>query len=125
MSRKTLNFDSFMVEKKQDPIIVTVFGKDYMVKPRIPAIVMVTLARASESHVSEMDAAKMLLQAGDILFGKDAINEFCRSGITNDQLVELIRKVFEMINGKDVDGEDGDEMSDEDGMVSAGGHSKK
>lgn len=125
MASRTLNFDNFMVEKKQEPIVVTVFGKEYEVKPQIPAIVMVTLARASDSRVSEMDAAKMLLQAGDILFGREAINDFCRNGITNDQLVNLIKAVFEMINGKDVDGEDVDEISDEGGMVATSNRSKK
>lgn len=125
MASRTLNFDNFMVEKKQEPIVVTVFGKEYEVKPQIPAIVMVTLARASDSRVSEMDAAKMLLQAGDVLFGQEAINDFCRNGITNDQLVNLIKAVFEMINGKDVDGEDVDEISDEGGMVATSNRSKK
>lgn len=126
MARRTLNFDTFMTEKKREPIMVTVFGKEYPVEPRIPAIVMVTLARASDTRVSEMDAAKMLLQAGDILFGKAAIDDFCRQGITNDQLVDLIKKVFEMINGnRDLDDDDVDEISDEDGMVATTNRSKK
>lgn len=125
MAHRTLNFDNFMTEKKKEPITVTVFGKDYEVQPRIPAIVMVTLARASDSRVSEMDAARMLLQAGDVLFGKEAIDEFCQQGITNDQLVDLIRRVFEMINGKDIDGDDVDDISDEGGMVATSNRAKK
>lgn len=125
MANRTLNFDNFMSEKKQDPILVTVFGKEYAVRPEIPAIVMVTLARTNESTMSESDAAMMIMNAGDVMFGREAINEFCAKGMRSDQLVTLIKMVFEMINGKDVDGDDVEEISDEDGMVSAGGKAKK
>ena len=124
MSR-TLNFDNFMNEKKQDPIVVTVFGKDYQVKPEIPAIVMVTLARTNESTISDSEAAMMIIRAGDVMFGKKAVNEFCEKGMRADQLVDLIRKCFDMINGKNVDGEDVEEISDEDGMTAASGNKAK
>lgn len=124
MKKRTLNFDHFMAEKKQEPIMVTVFGKEYPVKPEIPAIVMVTLARANET-VSESDATIMILNAGDVMFGKDAINEFCSKGMRATDLVNLIKKIFEMINGKDVDGDEVDEVTDEDGMVAADSGAKK
>jgi len=125
MASRTLNFDNFMTEKKQEPIKVTVFGKEYDVKPEIPAIVMVTLARTNESTMSESDAAMMILNAGDVMFGKKAISEFCQNGMRADQLVTLIKMVFEMINGKDVDGDDVEEVDDETGMASPGDGGKK
>lgn len=125
MANRTLNFDNFMVEKKQDPILVTVFGKEYPVKPEIPAIVMVTLARSNDTAISEFDATQMMIRAGDALFGKETVNEFCKNGMQASQLIELIKMVFETINGKDVDGEDVDDISDEDGMVSATGNKAK
>lgn len=124
MSR-TLNFDNFMNEKKQDPIVVTVFGKEYPVKPEIPAIVMVTLARTNDSSVSESDAAMMIIRAGDVLFGKAAINEFCEKGMRAEQLIDLIKKCFDLISGKDVDGDDVEDISDEDGMTAASGNKAK
>ena len=125
MAGRTLNFDNVMTEKKQEPIMVTVYGKEYPVAPEIPAVVMVTLARTNESTMSESDAAMMILNAGDVLFGREAINEFCAKGMRSEQLVTLIKMIFEMINGKDVDGDDTDEISDEDGMVAAGSKAKK
>lgn len=125
MANKTLNFDLFMNEKKQEPIKVTVYGKEYAVKPEIPAIVMVTLARTNEDTISDTDASIMLLRAGDIIFGKDAINEFCEKGMRSDQLLDLIKKVFETINGKDVDGEDVEELGNDDTGVAAGHKAKK
>lgn len=124
MSR-TLNFDNFMTEKNEEPIKVTVYGKEYPVKPEIPAVVMVTLARTNESSISDFEATKMLLNAGDVLFGHEAINEFCAKGMRADQLIALIKAVFEAINGKDVDGDDVETISDEDGMVSANNKAKK
>lgn len=125
MSSRTLNFDNFMVEKKQDPIIVTVFGKEYPVKPEIPAVVMVTLARTNDTNISDFEATQMMIRAGDALFGKSVVDEFCRNGMQASQLIELIKMVFETINGKDVDGEDVEDISDEDGMVSANGNKAK
>ena len=125
MANRTLNFDNFMVEKKQEPIMVTVLGKEYAVKPEIPAIVMVTLARTNDTSISEFEATKMMLNAGDVLFGKDAVNEMCANGLQADQLITLIKMVFETINGKDVDGDDAEDISDEDGMVSTSNKAKK
>lgn len=125
MKNRTLNFDNFMTEKKQEPIKVTVFGKEYDVKPEIPAIVIVTLARTNETSLSESETAMMILNAGDEMFGKDTINEFCAKGMRADQLVNLIKMVFDLINGKDVDGDTVEELDDESGMVAAGGKGKK
>ena len=125
MANKTLNFDNFMTEKKQEPIMVTVFGKEYPVQPEIPAIVMVTLARSNEPSISESEAAVMILKAGDVLFGENVVNDFCQKGMTAENLVTLIKMVFDVINGKDVDGEDVEDISDEDSMTSSGDKSKK
>lgn len=125
MAKRTLNFDNFMTEKKQEPIMVTVFGKEYPVKPEIPAIVMVTLARSNDSSISEFEATQMMIRAGDALFGKSVMDEFCRNGMQASQLIELIKMVFEVINGKDIDGDDVEEISDEDGMVATKSQAKK
>ena len=86
---------------------------------------MVTLARTNESTMSETDAAMMILRAGDVMFGKKTVGEFCDNGMRADQLVTLIKMVFEMINGKDVDGDDVEEIDDETGMTSSGSGGKK
>lgn len=124
MAKRTLNFDNFMNEKEQEPIMVTVYGKEYPVKPQIPAIVMVTLARCNDNGISEFEATKMMLKAGDALFGCDAVSEFCAKGMQSDQLISLIKMVFETISGKDVDGDDV-ELTDEDSLVTAATKAKK
>ena len=116
MSKRILNFDNFMAEKAEEPIIVRVYGEEYKVKPEIPAIVPVMMARSNE-EMSEGDASRMVLRAGDILFGEENINKFCKNGMSIENLGSLIRQVFDMINGKSVDDDDAETLSDEDGMV--------
>ena len=116
MSKRILNFDNFMAEKDEEPIIVRVYGEEYKVRPEIPAIVPVMMARSNE-EMSEGDASRMVLRAGDILFGEENINKFCKKGMSIENLGSLIRQVFDMINGKSVDDDDAETLSDEDGMV--------
>lgn len=125
MKKRTINFDNFMQEQKKEPIYVTVYGREYAAKAEIPAIVMVNLARSNESSVTEAEAASLILQAGDIVFGKEAVNQMCEDGISASNLVLLIRQVFDMANGQDVDGDEGEVISDEAGMTAAGNKAKK
>lgn len=114
MGKKTLNFDRFMSEKKRDYITVTVFGKDYKVANEVPAIVPIMIARAGE----DADASAVglaVLRAGDVMFGKDAIQEMCENGISTIDLGQLIREVFSMVSGQNVDGET-DEATYDDSM---------
>ncbi len=124
MKNRVLDFDNFMAEKNEEPIVVRVYGEEYKVKPEIPAIVPVMMARSNE-EMSETDASRMVLRAGDILFGKKAIDHFCEMGMSVENLGSLIRTVFDRINGKGIDDDDSETISDEDGMVAAGSKGKK
>ena len=124
MKNRVLDFDNFMAEKNEEPIVVRVYGEEYKVKPEIPAIVPVMMARSNE-EMSETDASRMVLRAGDILFGKKAIDHFCEMGMSVENLGSLIRTVFDRINGKGIDDDDSETISDEDGMVAAGSKAKK
>ena len=94
MKNRVLDFDNFMAEKNEEPIVVRVYGEEYKVKPEIPAIVPVMMARSNE-EMSETDASRMVLRAGDILFGKKAIDHFCEMGMSVENLGSLIRTVFD------------------------------
>lgn len=124
MASRTLNFDNFITEKKAEPVFITVFGKEYKVKPEIPAIVPVMMARANEA-MTDAEASKIVLKAADVMFGARAIDEMCEKGLTTEQIGELVKKTFAVINGQDVDGEDAETLSDEDGMVQTEGRAKK
>lgn len=108
-NNRMLNFDSFMAEKQAEYITVTVFGKQYKVKKEIPAIMPIMMARANEETNREQ-VVFSILRAGDIMFGKKAIDEFCNKGMSSEMLSELIQQTFNMISNEDVDG---DELEDE------------
>lgn len=122
---RTLDFDAFMEEKDAVVHKVKVFGKYYDVPGRIPAIVPITMARAYNDKISDGDATVMIMRAADQLFGEENVNEFCKKGMSAPQLANLVKMTFGMINGKDVDGEQGETLSDEDGMESGGSKAKK
>ncbi|MBR6029223.1 MAG: hypothetical protein IKP40_09025 [Clostridia bacterium] len=127
-NRRTLNFDNFIMEKDREPVYVTVFGKEYPVRPEIPAIVPVQLARAglkASDDVSEGDSAMNLIRAGDIMLGREAMDEICAKGLSTADLGALIMKLFELVNGTSVDGDESEELDDESGLEAAGGKAKK
>ena len=116
--KRTLNFDKFIEEKKNDPIVITVLEREYEVEPRIPAIVPVMMARA-EDDMSAADSSKLVLKAADAMFGRKAVDQMCADGLSTEALGLLVQKTFAMINGEDED-EDTQELSDEDSRKPAG-----
>jgi len=120
MSKRTLNFDNFMDEKNAETIDVIVYGKCYKVKKQIPAFVPIMMARANED-TDQGQVTLSILRAGDVMFGKKAIDSFCEKGMSIEQISNLIMQVFNMISNEDVDGEDVDEATydDETEKVSA------
>lgn len=92
---KMLDFDRFLAEKRQETLTVRVYGQDYRIKKEIPALVPVLLARQAEENAEEK--GKVLLQAGDLIFGQDVIDGFCRKGMSAEKLAELVEQVFARI----------------------------
>lgn len=105
---KVLDFDKFISEKKHEYLVVKAYGKEYKVKMEAPAVVPIMLARAAEDGDANQVGLAMM-KAGDIMFGKQAVDDMCEAGATIPELGALFRKVFSMISGQDIDGEDLDE----------------
>lgn len=115
---KTLDFDKFLSEKNKETLDVTVFGKVYRVPMMIPAIVPVMMAR-SEENLDQNESTKMVYRAADALFGADAVNEMCAKGMAGKDMAELVQSVFNIINGKEEEDDEAQELSDEDSHVAA------
>ena len=94
---KVLDFDRFLAEKQEETLTVRVYGKDYRVKKEIPALVPVLLARHAEDDPEKK--GKVLLQAGDLMFGREVIDGFCRKGMSAEALSQLVEQVFARILG--------------------------
>lgn len=125
--KKTLNFDKFLSEAKHETIDVTVYGKTYKVKAKVPAIVPLSMARAerlADQKSRNQEQVRMIMNAAEAFFGKNALDEFCAKGMTSDQLSNLVNELFLMINGNE-DEDEGQELSDEDSRSILPGESEK
>lgn len=118
--KKTLNFDKFIEERDNEPFEITVLGRKYSVKPRIPAVVPVMMARAEED-MDNAESSKMVLMAADAMYGKKAVDQMCADGITADELGLLVQKTFGLINGTEAaeEEEEEQELTDEAGRKPA------
>ncbi len=109
-----LDFDLFLREKEEKLLEVRVLGSSYFIKPEIPALIPITLARAAEG-LSPEETIRMSLQAADAIFGREAMDEMCRKGLTTGELAELVQKTVGLIRGDEP--EDGEILADDAGHV--------
>ena len=114
MREKTLDFDAFMAEKNREYVTVTVYGREYRVRREIPALMPILMARAGE-ETSPEEAGLAVLRCGDILFGREAVDAFCRAGMSCGELSELIQKTFCLITGEEREDPDEETLTDEAG----------
>jgi len=122
---KVLNFDQFMSEKKQETIKVTVFGKEYEVPAKVPAIVPVMMARAERTK-NPVDNTRLTMYAADALLGNETVTELCMKGMSGQDLADLVTMLFHKINGPDEEEEEAEELTDEDSRTPVeGGKSEK
>ncbi len=111
---KTLNFDKFISEKEREKIEVTIFGKVYEVECFVPAIVPVMMARAESSNDPQA-SVKMVMIAADAMLGQKTVNELCAKGMSANDLAELVKRLFGIMNGTDGNEDDEyEEVSDDD-----------
>ena len=119
---KTLNFDRFLAEKNNETIEVTIYGSTYKVPARIPAIVPVMMARSEDTPDAAV-SMKLIFKAADALLGADVVTEICSKGLAVDDLAQLVKNLFDLINGAADDTEQ--ELTDEDSRRAADGGKKK
>lgn len=114
-NRKTIDFDKFMSERNAETFDVVVFGKTYKCKKEIPAIVPLKMARAEQADPAE--SIKLVFSAAASLFGSEGVENMCADGITFNEMSQLVKKAFDLINGVDDDDEELQEVTDEDSHV--------
>ncbi|MBQ9301291.1 MAG: hypothetical protein IJ214_12370 [Clostridia bacterium] len=123
MERDMLDFDRFLSEKKKAYVTVSVFGKPYRVRREIPALLPILLARAeAEGQAAEM--GKALLKTGDMLFGAENVDGFCRQGMTAEELTELVEQTLALICGKKPEN-DTETLEDDGSREADGGEAAK
>lgn len=91
------DFDKQFSEMKHETMSIHMFGKDYSFEAKIPAWVPLELSRQEEGE--EVSGLVMFKAARDI-FGKETVAEWKKlPNFSMDMLSEVIKVVFQMING--------------------------
>ena len=111
-----LDFDAFLREAEKTMMKIRVLGKEYEVKPELPALIPMKLARAQEG-MSEEETVRMYLQSADAIFGKEAIDEMCEKRLTTPELAELVKQTVALIRGEEPKESGGEVLMDDAGRV--------
>lgn len=94
MSNKFFDFDAFMSEVKEEPLVVRIFGKDEELPASLPADVVLSIVRRNSDPNAVMTDAETFAMAERIFGGK--LQEWCDKGLTITQLEVLITNVMQM-----------------------------
>lgn len=93
-----IDFDAFMEESKEEPVIIRIFGKDEELPASLPADIILNIVRKNQGGQQAMSDAETFEMAERIFGGKLA--EWCDKGLTVDQLEVLIVKVMAIYTSK-------------------------
>lgn len=95
---KFIDFDAFMEEAKEEPVVIRIFGKDEELPASLPADIILNIVRKNQSGQQAMSDAETFAMAERIFGGK--LTEWCEKGLTVDQLEALIMKVMAIYTNK-------------------------
>lgn len=92
------DFDSFFKEAEQEPIKFKLFGKIEEMPPSLPAIILVKLNKAKKQYKNKDLPYEVNMDLSVELFGEKRVEQWCRKGLTVEQLEELIKWAMEQYN---------------------------
>lgn len=98
MTQRFIDFDAFMQEAKEEPVIIRIFGEDEELPASMPADVVLSIIRMNSNPnkaLSDEEVFNMAIR----IFG-DKLDKWCAKGLTVDQLEVLITKVMGIYTSK-------------------------
>lgn len=99
MAKKFKSFDDFISEMKYETIPFEIFGKTYHIKKRIPAVLVLELAKHEDQDVLSNN---LVFKAANQIFGDEILADLCKHpDFTVNVLSEMIKWAFAAINGTD------------------------
>lgn len=114
MAKKFKSFDAFISEMKCETIPFEIFGKIYHIKKRIPAVIVLEMAKHEED---EAMPNSITFKAANQIFGEKILAELCKHpDFTVEVLSEMIKWAFSAINGA-ADEEEMQEITEEDSVA--------
>ncbi len=98
---KTIDFDAFRAEQKQEPVMLALGGRTYALPPSLPAALALDLIRMNASDPDREPTMGEIERMGAELFGgTEHFREILREGaVTLDEMPELIEMVLNMYAG--------------------------
>lgn len=114
MAKKFKNFDAFISEMKCETIPFEIFGKTYHIKKRVPAVIVLEMAKHEDS---DSLPNSLVFKAANQIFGEKILAELCKHpDFTVEVLSEMIKWAFSAINGA-ADEEEMQEITEEDSVA--------
>lgn len=98
MMDKYFDFDQFMAEKEEKPVIVKIFGVEEKLPASLPADVVIKVIAMQKDPKAKVSEAQLFDMATKI-FG-DKLQKWCDKGLTVDGLEVLITNVFALYTAK-------------------------
>jgi len=109
------DFDAAWAESVSAPLSVKVFGKTYILPAKLPAKVVISIARAKIGRANNEDVPlEMIMEMLEPFFGAKTLDTWLEEGIDVDQLGDVFKWSMEVYGGSDPDAIDPDEATEAD-----------
>ena len=111
MAKKYKDFDAMFAEMNHETIPFKAFGKIYEIPKKIPASVVLEMARREKDDTLDN---VFLFKTAAAIFGQKCLDELtAHTEFSAEMLSEMIRWAFQAINGK-TDDDDLEELTEDD-----------
>jgi hypothetical protein len=100
-AQKKIDLDAFLNESLGTGTVITLYGKDWHLKPEIPALLMLRLRNELEGDDSELTFEQELDLLRALMANPDAVDELLAAGMGNSAFTALIRIALASYSGID------------------------
>ena len=118
MANRFKDFDAAWAESTSAPLVVKVFGTEYQLPAKLPAKVVISIARQklalkdrAEAEDVPLDAIVEMLEP---FFGKGVLAEWLDKDMDVDQLGDIFKWCMAMYSGEDPDAKSEDDEPEGD-----------
>lgn len=107
MTNRFKDFDAAWSESTSAPLSVKVFGTTYILPAKLPAKVVIVIARAKVGRANNEDVPlEMVMEMLEPFFGAKTLDTWLEQGIDIDQLGDVFKWSMEVYGGSDPDAAD-------------------
>lgn len=96
--QRYFDFDNFMQEQEEQPIIIKIFGQEEELPASLPASMVLSIMRMQKAKNGNIPESEVLSMA-EAMFGKDRLKKWCDNGLTMAGLEVLIKETTKLYMG--------------------------